>query len=503
MVKKPSTTKKPNVSKIPEEELKAIKKVKEYKLICESNIVSILWKDVDLYFDYDSLTLAHFTYNEWKVYFQIGQDVVVKEKKPILDEITINLYLEKHNKLKVKYDEYGGFATIEKAKEYVKVKNIEGYIAELNKWNTVINLVKNRFPIADRLSEYVDMTSEEIYDEYEAILNHIFINVEGDDETFTLADGIYDLIDELDEGLAIGLPLHNSPLLTHETGGNLGGNITLMGGLSGAGKTTMSRTLLLPSIFENNEKILIMINEEGRKKWQREMLIWVANNIYKKDIQKYKLRDGKFDDEFKAFLREKCAKWIVDRGDQIILKPFKKYSTDKAIKCIKKYAHLGIKYMMLDTYKADSDTKDTESFWFNLQQNMVKIYDTIKEEALNVHIWITFQLAKSSSKQRCYTQENIGLAKNIIDVASTCIMIRKLFEDELEGGKNELKVFKNSGKSGKTKIPVPLDKNKHYQLLFVVKNREGGCNEYAIVVEHDMSKNVYNEVGICVVPVDF
>jgi replicative DNA helicase len=221
-----------------------------------------------------------------------------------------------------------------------------------------------------------------------------------------------------------------------------------------------------------------MINEEGRKKWQREMLIWVANNIFKKDIQKFKLRDGKFDAEFKTFLKEQCAKWIVDRQDQIILKPFKKYSTDKAIKCIKKYAHLGLKYFMLDTYKADADTSDSESFWFNLQENMVKIYDTIKEESLNVHIWITFQLAKSSSKQRCYTQENIGLAKNIIDVASTCIMIRKLFEDEFECGKNELKVFKTTGKNGKTKIPVILQKDKHYQLLFVVKNREGGCNEY-------------------------
>ena len=246
-----------------------------------------------------------------------------------------------------------------------------------------------------------------------------------------------------------------------------------------------------------------MLNEEGLKKWQREMLVWVANNVYKKDIQKYKLRDGNFDDEFKIFLKEKCAKWIIDRKDQIIIKPFKKYSTSKAIKYIKKYAHLGVKYFMLDTYKADAETSNSDAFWFNLQQNMVNIYDVIKEEALNVHIWITFQLAKSSSKQRCYTQENIGMAKNIIDVASSCIMVRKLFEDEYEGGKNELKVFKLSGKNNKTKIPVKLNSDKYYQLLFITKNREGGCNEYAIVVEHDMSRNIYNEIGICVVPTDF
>ena len=95
------------------------------------------------------------------------------------------------------------------------------------------------------------------------------------------------------------------------------------------------------------------------------------------------------------------------------------------------------------------------------------------------------------------------MAKNMIDVASTCLMVRTIFEDEYKGGKNELKVYKLKGKSGKTKVPVELDKNKHYQLIFIIKNREGGCNEYAIVIEHDLSRNTLKEVGITVVPSDF
>lgn len=95
------------------------------------------------------------------------------------------------------------------------------------------------------------------------------------------------------------------------------------------------------------------------------------------------------------------------------------------------------------------------------------------------------------------------MAKNIIDVASTCIMLRNLFEDEFDGEKHSLKVFKMGGKNGKTKIPVKLDKDKHYQILFIVKNREGSSNDYSIVVEHDMSRNTYKEIGICVVPTDF
>lgn len=485
-------------------ELEAIKKVKEYKLACEANIVAILWKQPDLYLTYDNLTLESFLHNEWKVYWQIGHDIMVNEDKPNLDEITVNLFLDKHLKLKDKYDEYGGFETITLATKYIQVENIDGYIKELNKWNTVIKLIKMKFPVSHRLKEFVDMSAENIYDEYEAILNHIFINVEGDDITYDISDGIDELIDELDKGAAVGLPLYNADLLNKETGGNLVGNITLTGGVSGAGKTTMTRNVVLPSILKYDETIVIMINEEGKKKWQREMLIWVANNVYKKDVQKYKLRDGKYDDDFKDFLKNKCAKWIKDHKKQIILKPFDSYTTDKAIKCIKKYAHMGVKYFILDTYKTDSNVGGGDSaFWLNMQQNMVKIYDVIKPEVLNLHIWITFQLSKSSAKQRFYSQDNIGMAKNIIDVASTCIMIRGLFEDEYKGGKHELKVFKLSGKNGKTKIPVELDKNKHYQILFIVKNREGSTNDYQIVVEHDLSRNIYKEIGITNVPVDF
>lgn len=491
-------------SKSTDKELVLIKQIKDFKRICEANIVSILWKDTEMYYTYDNLNLESFMHNEWKVYWQIGYDIVIKENKPSLDATTVGLYLEKHPNLREKYDEYGGFKTIENAKEYIKIENMSGYVKELYKWNTVFDLLKNKFPIEDRLKEFVDMSLDDIYNEYEAILNHVFTNVEGEDEkTYDISDGIYELIDELDEGLAIGLPYDNCDLLNKETGGSLLGNITLVGGTSGVGKSTFIRNTVVPSVLKYEETILIMINEEGLKKWQRELIIWVANNIYKSDLQKYKLRDGKYSDELKTFLKEKCAKWVVEHKNIIKIRPFKNFTTDKAIKVMKKYIHLGVKYFVLDTFKADSDTGGNEQFWLNMQQNMVKINDLIKPENKNVHIWITFQLKKSSANQRHYTQNNIGMATGIIDVASTCIMIRNVLDDEFKGEKKELKVYKLAGKSGKTKIPVDLDKNKHYQIVFIIKNREGSSNDYQIVIEHDLSRNTYKEVGLVTISPDW
>ena len=139
-----------------EEELaKTSKKIREYKKACEANIVSILWKQPDLYYTYDNLKLANFTENVWKVYYQIGLDIVIKEKKQVLDDITVGLYLEKHLKLKEQYEKYKGYETIENARAYVKTENMDGYINELHKWNAVLDLLKRKFPIFDRISDFV------------------------------------------------------------------------------------------------------------------------------------------------------------------------------------------------------------------------------------------------------------------------------------------------------------------------------------------------------------
>jgi len=487
-----------------EELVKAAKKVKEYKLAAEANVVSILWAERDLYFVYDSLTLNDFSNNIWKVYWEIGKDIVVKEDK-ILDEITINFYLEKHEKLKEKYENYGGYETISKTNEYISKKNISGYIRELSKWNAVLELLKKGFPVYNKLSKITDMDIEEVYDEYEVMLNHIFINAESEVKSYSLSDGIDGLIDSLNEGMAIGLPYYEMDMLNKDTGGQMLGNITLVGGASNVGKSTFARSITIPTVIKHDEPLVIMLNEEALGKWQRELLVWTANNIFGKDLdgglQKHTVRDGNYSKEVMDILR-KSAEWIKekDKDKTIRIIPFKKYKTAMAIKIINKYSALGCNYFILDTFKADSGKTSTNT-WLEMQQSMVDINDAVKPESKNVHILITVQLNKGSTKQRYYTQDNLSTAKNIIDVASTGIFIRDVYDDEYEGEKRALKVFRMEGKNKRTQIPVHLDKKKTYQIIFIVKSREGAANSYQIVIEHDKSRNTMKEVGLTFVPI--
>lgn len=485
-----------------QEQIETYKKVKDYKVNCEANIVSCIYKNPNLIHNVN-LKINEFSHNIWRVYYQIAYDIVLREFKDVLDDITVGLYLEKHNKLKEKFNEYGGYGTIESACGYVQTSNFNGYVDELRKWNVVIELCKKGFPVKDNLSHYVDCTAEEIYSEFEALLNDTFVNVDSEIKSYDICYKIDELIEKMDKGMFIGMPYYNIPTLTQETGGQVLGNITLVGGLSNVGKSTFCRTITIPEIIKNDEKIIIMVNEDSYEKWQRELLVWICNNIFNFDIQKYVVRNGNYTKEVKNALL-KSAEWLKEntKNHTVTIIPFNSYQTQKAIKVIKKFANMGVKYFLLDTFKMDSG-RVNENSWLAMQQSMVDIFDTVKSESLNVHILITFQLNKGSVHQRYYTQDNIGMAKNIVDPVSTCIMIRDVYDDEYAGESKELKVYRLDGKNKRTKIEVTLDKNKRYQILFLVKNREGAANTYQIVLEHDLSRNIINEIGITQVLPDF
>ena len=480
-----------------EEVLKCAKEVKEYKVIAEANVVSILYKQPDLIFDYP-LQLEDFTENTWRVYWQIANDIIVVEKKSVLDDITVGLYLEKHPKLKQKYEEYGGYETINKAKEYVKVDNISGYIKELYKWKTVLEMLKNGFPVQNRIKDFCDMSLDNIYEEYEAMLNHIFINAVRDVISYNACEGINEFIDELNEGKSVGLPLRNCEILNKEISGfNCDGNIYGLGANSGVGKSTAVMNYIIPSILQYDEKVVFFINEEDQTKVQRELVIWVANNIFKFDLHKYKLRDGNFNEETMDMLR-KVARWIEEKKERqnIMIVPLERYSVNIVIKLIKKYASLGVKYFVLDTLKESFDAK-TDEIYKSLTRDMVKLYDVIKPTAKNVGLFITYQLGKASIKMRYLTNNEIGLGKSIVDVMSVNLMIRRPFEDEFEGGRHEIIGYRFEGKNGKSKIPFKLKKEKRYMITFIPKNRFGQTDAFQIISEFDFSTNTNKDIGIC------
>ena len=85
------------------------------------------------------------------------------------------------------------------------------------------------------------------------------------------------------------------------------------------------------------------------------------------------------------------------------------------------------------------------------------------------------------------------MSKNIVDVASTLIMIRKALDSEKEGGTNELPV------KDKKNMPIKMKADKQYMIGFVDKNRQGETH-YQIVWETEIGRNIITDFGTCTVP---
>ena len=499
-----TSTKTSKLTPFEQETIEVLKQINEYKLAAEANVVSIIYKEPDLLRE-TNLTLEEFHNNAWRVFFTIANDLIIVEKKNTLDLITFNLYLDKHKKLAAKVEEYGGYDAIESAMTYIKTENFDGYVRDLRKFNALVRLSKLGFPVSkERLSDFNDMTAEEIYDEYTAYLNDTFVNIDNDVKSYNGFDGLYELIEEADKGENVGLPLHNAELLTKEIGGiNLKGNIYGLGAQSGVGKSSMAINWVFPSVVNYNEKAVFIINEEDENKFRREALIWVCTNILKHPIPKYKFRDGKFDSETKKVLFE-AADYLEKMKEKrnITIIPLERYSAKIACKIIKKFASMGVKLFVVDTLKESFDIGN-EATWKGLERDMVSLYDTVKPSACNVGLIVTYQLSKSSIKTRHLTNGDIGQGKSIVDTMSCNLLMRRPFEDEYTGENKALNVYKLAGKNGKTKVNVPLHKEKHYMLTFIGKNRFGSTDEYTIVSECDLSINEYKDIGYCVVPEDF
>ena len=506
--------KKRQLTPFQQEQVETAKKIIEYKLAGEANVVSILYQSPDLLYDV-SLTLEDFSNNVWKVYFTIISELVLTERKSVIDDITVGLYLEKHPKLRAKYQEYGGWGMIQSSAEYVKIENFYGYMTELKKWKAVLQLCKRGFPVKNKLPEYADMTLEEIYDDFEIHLNDIFVNTNEDVQSYNVFDNMLDFVDNLGETSKANFPFYGFERLTEMTGGfNLNGNIYGIGGNSGSGKSTMVFNLIIPTAIQTNEKTVFFINEEDEKKFKKDLLIWVANNVfiqkhekYKKfeHIHKYQIRDGNFSDEIKDLLVD-CAKWIEELKNKRILTvvPLERYSAKIVIKLIKKYstAH-GIRLFVLDTLKESYDA-DTNEIYKSMMRDMVALYDVVKPSAKNVGLIVTYQLGKSSLKMRHLTNNEIGQAKSILDVMSVNIMIRRPYDDEYEEGNKHLDCYYiPKGASKATKIQYKLKKENHPMLLFVTKNRFGETDVKQIVAECDLGTNICKDVAYTNVPQDW
>lgn len=513
-----TSTKSKSTEKVVEES-PLVLTLKKNKIVYEPDVVTAMWTNPDLYYEYSNITKDDFTSNIWRVYFIIGQECVAEGVKK-LDQYSVAPYLQRHPKLNAEYDRQGGYQLIQEGVEYTDIENFERAYQELTKWKILLDLAEKNFLTEAIFQKIKDFSLEDIYNYYESSINNAFIKAETKVKAYNACEGLGDIIEECDKGLERGLAINNSPQVNSLIAGLQLGQIYLLGAQSGVGKTTVTLQLPLQSILEAKEQCVIFINEQDEKKLKKELMTFIANNRIRtpgisvdknRDKDKYgkfyfkkkRFKEGHFTDEERELLYE--AKEYLENlknNKSIIIIPLETYTPEIVKKLICKYSSMGVKYFFLDTFKESANAKGEA--WQTMMRDMRDFYDLVKPANKNVFLWCTMQLTKANN--RYLTANSIGLAKNMPDTTDVCMLMRAFYPDEYAGensqeNRNQIHVRK---KEGNTEIPVTCRREDGtYFILFVEKNRNGESKGKQIIFKNDLSKNIYEEVGYAYVNPDF
>jgi replicative DNA helicase len=497
-------------------------------------LVTAFWKDPSLFREYKGEIRKKREINDivdpdnnllvtnyCKVLYNIGEDIVLsinKDVDVVLNKTTVEAYLKTHSQLKKIWDTLGEDPVEILAATYsnVETKNVEVYLRNIRKYRALKDLAsKLRISVTGKeLQKFKDIPLEDIYSYYEAKLNDIFANREIEISATNLFEGVEENIDKWDLGQAMGMPFYNLQNFSDFIGGIPRGGITLIGGISNVGKSSFLRTTVIPQLAKEKRKTIVFLNEEDKSKWQREIITWYANNKNNRDFQKNVIRDGGFKEDTKNSIGiiQEAIKIAQEELQNIKFIEMPKFSTDIVIKLIKKYSAMNYKTFIIDTFKMDNtdDAKVDSTTRIQLIQNMTKIYNICKPSVKNLTIVCTVQLSKASAYQRILTQDALAESKNMIDVCSTGVFMRNVWDDEKSGDEDPT----NSTNSGRyphwlkvydfKNCLVKLQKDKKYLLLFPVKTREGdaGPDAKVTVCEVDWSRNMIKEIGMTTIPME-
>lgn len=469
-----------------------------HKKVADTQYVFSLYSDVNLFLEY-KLDKSFITDGNTRLYYMILEQMIEKKNYQVIDSVNVEVYMgQQSDKLQKLFERAGGWSTIAESMNLIEANNIDVYYKEVMRYEALRKLNMYGYDIQSEWAAYNKLSYEELAATVEDKIGKIFAEGTTEEKVLDFKHDIRGMIKKADEGLTRGLPLY-SRMLNATVNGMALGNITMVAGASGAGKTNFTLNQALTAMIQNEEKLLVMCNEEELAKWQQDMLTWHINNIQEGDFIKSRFHQGDFSaDEHKSL--DAAVEWMEEKLEDGLIQfvNFNTFSMDKSIRLMRRYIiQENVRYFIIDTLKLDNDLGSSlgDNSWLQLQQNMVKLYNVVKPSAHNCHVWVTYQLTKTQ-RTRFLDQTSLGMSKNVADVVSTLILIRNVLESEK--GSDGLLIKKKRDREAK---PL-LKKEAEYMIAFIDKNRRGST-ENQLVFKVDKGRNTMKDIGFTKVAQDY
>ncbi|MDR0123092.1 replication protein [Bacillus pumilus] len=487
----------------------------------EALFVGYLWSNPSLYQRYKThkITNKSFTEQTWYFYYTVGLQMFDNGIRDFDDKTVYSFVVsrpkEKNKKSYIEaYNDFGAFQTIEEImKECQKdTHNEEYHLSEIQKFEVLRNMQSVGLIDVGNEEQVIKLTRMnlkqlQMYIQFKHKEMFAHVNA-GEVIEHDLVDDLDETIEDLDSGESMGIPLHDSPRLSRKIKGWKDGSLYYLVLASGVGKSSIAMEKFILSLFENQEKAILAINEESVKKWRSLLLATICSKILKTPLNREKMYEGKFDKDTLQKLNNAKA-WAVEKGQGLIKTlELKKYRIEDVLSRVELYRPKGYKKLIIDTFKPDRSSKD-KARWEAFSDSAQELHDLIKEDNQNVGTLATVQL-KLGKESRFLDLDATGKSMEINEVAAVVMMGRLLYDDEYPGaktanGKNSPYILhpynykKDEFDGTYYKEDYKLDPKKTYLVLFLAKNRFGS-EEEQILYEVSYGINTFKEVALVQVP---
>lgn len=212
-----------------------LKKINKDREKVEAAFVFSLWKDPDQYGDYLNINEGKdktLTDSDAKFYFSLGK-AMYKQGYRTFDHITLDTFLDGKPDVRKKYENFGGYRTIEELRNLVNTNNTEAYFDKICRMNSLSMITTKFDEMFENVERFENASNNDVYEAMDLLNNSISLttNHSAKIETLTLTDSF---IDELNAGEDVGLNYGKfAPILNYTTLGVPRGDLYMLAGHSG------------------------------------------------------------------------------------------------------------------------------------------------------------------------------------------------------------------------------------------------------------------------------
>lgn len=514
----------------------------EERLTTESLILGAIYQDLTLVME-SNLTVDDFSSGKTSFYYALAKELVKNVKS--LDELSVQSWINA-NGLKDMYENYGGFKSIINLQHLGHTKNFPSYVDDLKKHMIVENLKNKRNFDVYKSIDYKGvptvlaealptMSAYEFHNLVQLIFNDLEVEVNDKNLVFEnlfftdqeLKDKIegkktdtsaFDVLLQWEED-GKERYLQNFKILNEVLGGFQRKNgVHMLGGSSGAGKTTMALNLALGLISTSNENVLIISNEVQSSYYKNLLISIICQTVFHQyTLTRKKISRNEFSNQEEINVLIKANEFIKDNFEgKLKFLSVPTFNKDNICAIMKREKlRNNMNYCILDTFKYENGGGNG-----NIATDLVdtsREIDAIATE-YDIGVILPIQLLVSSDKTSFLTSASLSFAKQTKEIANSVMLMRRVRAFELNPKdekyflkpyiweksangyrKKELTIInsaKNESDKAKRFNRDVIDVSKQHILMRIDKNRNGQ-NDDLILFEMDAISGVMKEKAYC------